>query len=162
MQDVTALLNNYRECARVLRNGYFRPEPGAADPLETIQRFEEIDSILFRALVLWNIRRPSFRRIAGEPVPFLRVAPASTGIPIRLQGEAADGTPQWRDTADRLTDLEADFRFIGYYDPVETAYVDFRNYRVRVFALPQHPELEGSDALIDCHDAKVYLLESGE
>jgi hypothetical protein len=161
MQDVTPLFNNYRECARVLRNTYFRAEPHTGEALELAARFKEIDEILFRALVLWNLKRQAFHRTAGEPVPFLRVAPSTTGVPLRVPRPGSDGQLVWEDFG-RLTDLEADFRFIEYYDLQETGYVDYRYFRVKIVAFPDHPELEGADALLDTHHAKVFFLEEAD
>lgn len=152
MQDVTDLMNSYRECSRNLWNTYFGT---VKDPWALASVYDQIRKLLFEALVARRIQKGS------GPMPVLIVAPMES-LPILVRRLSSDRNYYW----DQEPDLRArkgdgiQLRFVDYYDFFEEPIKDFRFYRCQIVEFPGHSEYQGREALVDVADAKVFCDKS--
>jgi hypothetical protein len=156
-QDITDLLQNYRECVRHMWNIYYRSLPN----INTDRMFTEVEDELFRSLVfcqlfLWQDEKIC---IHGAAQPYLRVAPdiAPNGTAALWAREDADGrTWHWKELTLASADIE--LHFMGYFDwGDKQGYRDYQKYRAEIVGYPADPSLEGAELLIDVADARVVF-----
>lgn len=146
MQDVTDLMNNYRECSRNIWNTYFRADSCALDSL-----YEQIRKLLLEALVARRLEQGS------EMSPKLIVVPMES-LPILIRRPSSDGNHYWDQEPELLAKNASriQLEFIDYYDFFQEPVRDFRFYRCKVLKLPSHTQYEGREALVDVAHAKVF------
>src|SRR5688572_12848200 len=150
MTDVTALMQNYRECVRHLWNVHFRLEAESRQDWDLRGQFCDAALILFRALVLSGLDvddsavLPDYRTDQA-PMMFLRldVEPCSE----ILVNRTGAGT-YWDDPVTRLEPGDCDLRFIQFFDWWELGVKECAFYRVRIVGSSRHPHLVGRDALL--------------
>jgi hypothetical protein len=164
MEDVTDLMNKYRECSRHLWNVYFSSrEIGCSRDCV----FQGIRKLLFESLVLSELpdqecsgdsttENPAAPE--KDPPPVLKVVPNSAWSPILIHRMLVPGEATcWEQVKVSLNDLE--LIFDDYFDFDELAVRDFNYYRCRIHRFPSHAEYEGRDALVETRDARVFLDE---
>jgi hypothetical protein len=151
MEDVTALMNEYRECVRHLWNTNFSEDATESEPdWDLCDEFNEIAALLFRTLVLRklglddvNVRPAQYS--PQEPFPFLRIEVDSGSEIMVNRGE---GTGYWDDPFRRVEKGELDLRFIQFFDWQNLGFREFAFYRVRIVSSKKHQHLVGRDALL--------------
>jgi len=162
MKDVTSILNNYRECIRHLWNSYFLHE-GEVPPLYTddlLDQFEEVERVLFSALVLTRINKiSSEERFGKEPLPFLVIAPAAERVPIMINRFSSDGNRYWDEPVKEIGRSEARLHFIECFDWNSYGHLDLKYYKVRISLFPTHSIYEGRDALIEVQHVRILFDE---
>lgn len=144
MQDVTDLMNNYRECSRNLWNTYFKDNTCALDSI-----YEQIRKLLFDAIVT--------NRLGEETDPTLTVVPLES-LPILIRRPSNDGNYYW-DQEPELRAKKGDgirLQFVDYYDFFQEPVRDFRFYRCKVVNFPSHRDYEGREALVDVAHANIF------
>jgi len=167
MEDVTDLLNRYREGARLVWNNFLRDEDAYYDlSNELTCDFNAIKRLLFTALVLRPFEQDDF--LPGfvgqdhlffswvEPIPFLRVVPQAAGSPAMINRDAGAHHGYWDAPVTRIGS-DADLRLIDYFDWDQAGYRDFHYYHVQIVSFPAHPELVRHDALIETLHARVFF-----
>ena len=155
MEDVTILMNNYRECSRNLWNTYFSLQE---DWCRLDSLYEQIRKLLFEALVLAQIEEE-----APQKSPVLKVVPVSSSMTIFIRRPSKDGNTYWdREHDMKVEESAISLEFIDYYDFFQEPVKDFRFYRCRVLKFSSHPEYEGSEALADVADSKVICDDPTE
>ncbi len=159
MEDVTSILNRYRECSRHLWNTYFADHvfslPASDDVLD---RFEEVDKLLFSSLVLAKVDRLASESDFGKkPLRFLRVVPVTEEVPILINRPSNDRNKYWDDPVNRVGASEAELLLIGYFDWNRYGYADLAYYLVRIASFSKHPHLNGRDALLLTSNARVFF-----
>jgi hypothetical protein len=145
--------------ARSVWNTAFWPDKDFRD-WNSVERFQEIQRILFDHLVLFKLDReyPS-DDLFRKPIPYIRVAPSSSfGCPIMI----ARPTPEvplglWDDPVDRVTAAQVDLHFREFFDWNLLDYRDFQYYRVSIASFEEQPHLVGREALIERQYVKVFL-----
>ena len=160
MQDVTAVLDGYRECVRHLWNIQFRADDNAPPSAEIQDYFEEITYRLFEVLVLIKLGRRGGRlRVGYDPFPFLRVTPLpGVTVPIMIERpRPGDRNHYWDDPVNRVNAAEVELSFIGYFDWEPYGVMDCRYYHVRITAFATQPHLVGRDALVETTYGRVEL-----
>ncbi len=157
MQDVTEVLNRYRECARSLWNNFIRrPEPQC----ESVDAFHAICERLFQELVIDQLEEEQSVRYGGnEPFPFLVVVPIVDGVPIMIRRDVPGNNQYWNHPVNRVSRDGTKLLFIDYFDWDTTGFRDFRYLRVKVESLDAHPEVVGHEALLEAHNVNVYHLK---
>ncbi len=171
-QDVTDLLNRYREACRFLWNNFLR-DPDAhigggqyrvslAD--ERFCDFARMKEILFTALVLREIGREEFEPCFGaydKPIPFLRVsARKDTRLMINRTLPQPYANQYWDAPITRVPE-KIDLAFIDYFDWNSSGYSDFAYYYVRIVGCSEHPEIVGRDALLEVLNGGVFADDQG-
>jgi hypothetical protein len=165
MEDVTSLMNTYRECSRHLWNVYFSSrEIGCSRDCV----FDDIRKLLFESLVLCELpdQECSGDRTAEDPAtsetdlpPVLKVVPGTVWSPILIHQKKTSLTENtyWNQEKVDLSDVE--LIFDDYFDFDELSVRDFNYYRCKILRFPSHFEFEGRDALMEVQYAKVFLGE---
>lgn len=149
MNDVTAVMNDYRECVRHLWNTHFLKNYEKGDS-DFIDLYNGIVMDLFRVLVLRKFDREEWTLQPGhwypqEMLPFLRIdAPSRSSIMINRAQESS----YWDDPVNFFWKGELDLRFIRYFDWNVYDFRDFAYYKVAVVGSEKYPHLIGRNALV--------------
>jgi hypothetical protein len=155
MEDVTELLQYYRECARHVYNMYFR----LLDPGDIL--FDQVDDALFQTLVLRQLGVDATRRInVNEPFEYLHIVPSmvSEGIPVMWGRKETMLKEVWHEI--RLFPARLHVHFLGYFDWYNNDdYRDWHYYQGRIVSYPTNPALEGADLIIEVPHAKVFFTD---
>jgi len=161
MQDVTSLLNCYRECVRNLWNTYFVNRTST----EGWDLFDEYDNIcvkLFASLVLNEVDKHTHKKSSAfiqfpEPLLFLHVVPsAKSGIPVNICRKKGDAC-YWDNPTILIKPDETDMRFIDFFDFDLLGFRDFQYCRARILSSNVNSDIVGLDALLLCNYAKIFL-----
>ncbi len=144
MEDITELMQTYRECVRHTWNTYFRT-------LEDGDRvFPDVEDALFSALVIPNT-------CVHKTVSCLRsvpkIAPLGTLV---LWGRIKGSIWNWQEL--RLHDTDIELHFRGYFDWDEEGYRDWQYYEAVIVEYAAAPELRGARMLLEVSHAKVFLV----
>jgi hypothetical protein len=150
MEDVTALIDGYRECVRHVWNTRFWKDAEPQQDWDLRDEFNEIAARLFRALVLRKLGRDD-RGVKPdhwaprEPLMFLRleVDPRSEIMVNRVEE-----TGYWDDPLRTVEKGQLDLRFLQFFDWSDLSFRDFAFYRVRIVGAEGHQHLLGRDALL--------------
>jgi hypothetical protein len=160
MNDVTGLMNDYRECVRHLWNTYCL-KIIEEDDWDFRDRLNQIEVELFRNLVLYRLGREETvlkpaQWSPAEVLKFLQIeAENRSGILINREIAASSG--YWDDPVNFFWRNELDLRFIHYFDWMSIGFRDFAYYRVRIVGSQKHPHLIGRDALVPVGPGIVVL-----
>ncbi len=162
MNDVTGIMNDYRECARHIWNTCCFKGLDRND-WEFRNRVYEIELNLFRALVLYRLEREDTplkpaNWCPQEVVMFLKLE-ASNRSNIFINREPEGRSGYWDDPVDHFWKKELDLRFIHYFDWDELGFRDFAYYRVRIIGSEKHPHLTGRDALLPVSPGVIVLYD---
>ncbi len=152
MEDITDLMNAYRECSRNLWNVYFsrREDIGAS-----LDAFGHIQRLLFDSLVMAELRGNADQNEITSPALKVVPRPRSVILIKRLGGPGENG--YWDEAKDLVVgpdDIE--LRFLEYFDFYQAPIKELRYYRCKVLRFPSHLEYEGREALIEALDARVF------
>ena len=129
MRDVTPVLDHYRIAARSVWNSTFWPDPDFRN-WDALERFQEIQRILFDELVLRKLgRKWPPEDIFRKPIPFLHVVPSSQCVSVMIEKPRPnDRNCYWDDPVRSVTRGEAELHFQAYFDWNELDYQDFLYY----------------------------------
>jgi hypothetical protein len=162
-QNVTAFLNEYRECVRHLWNIHFRRDAERNNDWDLSDLFDEVAAKLFHALVLRKLGRdqvqvqPDFL-CPKDPLMFLRFE-----FPRRsdLMVNRGVNTGYWDDPLRDASSDDLDLRFVQFFDWSSREYRDFALYRARIVASVPYPKVVGRDVLVPADTATkvLYLSE---
>lgn len=159
MEDITDIVDDYRECSRHIWNTYFRYLE------EGDMKFSAVNEALFYAMVLAQFNKTQVglapTMINKEPLFYLRITPISPhGTPIMINRTGDSGCGYWDDPVNRVKPDEVDLRFLEFFDFAESQdFRDWRYYLVRIKGFPTQLHLEGRDALIDASDVRVFMTD---
>ncbi len=158
MEDVTPLMDTYRECVRHLWNSYFQRDALSGQDWDLRDEFNDISLALFRALVLRKIDREDFEVMPDHwaprtPLPFLRLVIEYSST-ILINREMDSG--YWDHPLKVVAKGDLDLHYIHLFDWSDLDFRDFAFYRVRIVGSGRYPEVVGKDALIPVgHSVKV-------
>ena len=159
VEDISNIFNHYRVSARAIWNTAFWPDPDFRN-WDSIDRFHEIEKLLFDELVLAKIDREwPPHELFQAAIPFFHIVPSGAGMRIMIQNPRSErATGYWDHPVDVALRGEAELLFIAYFDWDQMNYIDLRYYRVKIASFDAHPEVVGRDALIDCQNTAVHLV----
>jgi hypothetical protein len=163
MNDVTGLMNDYRECVRHLWNTYCLKVIEKND-WDFRDRLNEIEIELFRNLVLYKIERentvlkPAQWR-PEEVMTFLKIE-AESRSEILINRESGEVSGYWDDPLNHFWNDELDLRFIHYFDWTPIGFRDFAYYKVRIVGSQKHLHLVGRDALLPVGPGIIVLYDA--
>lgn len=154
MREITTLMNAYRECSRNLWNVYFSKRENIGGSIDS---FEQVRSLLFKALVVDELSYSGEAEGKDIPPPALRVVPRPRS-PILIKHVSTPGAGgSWEREKDTFVGPgEITLAFIDYFDFAMIPIIDFRYYRCMILTFPSHAEHEGREALIEAQDGMVY------
>ena len=161
MTDVTPVLDHFRIAARSLWNSAFWPDPAFRN-WDAVERFQEIQRILFDELVLTKLDKEwPLEDILRKPIPFLQVVPVSSSVPVMIAKPRPNTRNRyWDDPIRSLTQGEAELHFQAYFDWNEMDYQDFLYYRATIAGFATQPHLAGREILIERQYGAVRLAGS--
>jgi hypothetical protein len=160
MEDVTPLMNAYRECVPHLWNTHFQVHAEAENDWDLRDGFNEVAARLFRLIVLWPLHREEWEVAVDHwadraPFPFLHVVVDRTSE-IMINRELASG--YWDDPLRVVEPEDLELRFLQYFDWWDLGVRDWAFYRVRIVGSAKHPPLIGKDALLRVLGTNVRVL----
>lgn len=161
LTDVTESLLSYRECARTVWNTYLRPNVRLESRFDYVTEFENICMLLFSSIVLRGIGLPQDAEAPRliyrtEPLGFLRVETATADVPALVNRELIP-SGYWDYPIETLRSVDADLRYIDYYDFDACGVRDFAYVRCRIVAALRLPEVAGRDVLLPAHGVRILL-----
>jgi hypothetical protein len=159
MTMVTALILEYREAKRHLWASHFQPRVRSLRESGALDCFEEIDRLLFRAIVLESIGRGDQepRAFGSDAIGCLRVVPRHERVPLMVE---EDDRGRWRERPDLGASLAAArLAFVELFEWDRYRWPSFPLVRARIEALAGHPQLVGRDCLIPTDDADIALVD---
>jgi len=159
VKDISDVFDHYRVSARAIWNTAFWPDLALRD-WDSVDQFDEIQRVLFTALVLRKTEKEwPLQDIFEKAIPFFRIVP-TCDAPILIQNpRSARETGYWDHPVNRIKPGEADLLFIAYFDWDRMDYVDLRYYRVKIIRFDAHSDVIGREALIDRKQSAVQLTE---
>jgi hypothetical protein len=159
VKDVSGIFDHYRVSARAIWNTAFWPDADFRN-WDSIERFDEIQELLFDELVLAKIGKEwPLKNIFRNAIPFFRIIPRSQA-PIMIQNPRSEtATGYWDHPVNTIEPGQAELQFIAYFDWNRMDYADLRYYRVKIAGFEAHPELVGREALIDREHTAVHLTD---
>jgi hypothetical protein len=153
MGEISDLILSYRECARHVWNCHFRELP------DGWHEFADVESALLHGIVLaqsdeakdWNQEWSE-----SGCYPSLRVVPTlgPKGLPALWCQPPRGNTWNWQEM--QLKDPSIRLAFIGFFDWRTDGYRDYQYIRCRVNESPAHPQVVGSDLLLDPLSVEVF------
>jgi hypothetical protein len=164
MQEITHLMNRYREAARVLWNNFFlEPEVD----FDTVEAFDVTRGRLFETLVLRHVVATGDRSVEGlEPSRFIleplrafdliRVVPVADRVPIHVN-RAGPESGYWDAEPTAISQSEADLLYVDCFDWDVRGYREFHYYRLEVRNFKGRPDLEGRPALLSVEHCRVFV-----
>jgi hypothetical protein len=158
MKDISSAFDHYRVSARAIWNTAFWPDAHFRN-WDSVEQFDEIQRLLFRALVLGKAGREwPLENLFENAIPFFQVVP-SCDAPIMIQNPRSEkDRGYWDHPVNRVKPTEADLLFIAYFDWNRMDYADLRYYRVKITSFNAHSEVVGREALIDREHAAVHII----
>lgn len=157
MRNIKVEINAYREAVRHLWNSSFS---ALEEPLRfgvCLELFEQIDSLVFMALVCEPLGIQLDVRLSIDPIVNLKVVPiSSTDVPV-LINRSMPASGYWDDPVKMIKAADVELALIGFFDWDEYNTKDCRYYRVRIMNCKSQPNLIGRDALIETFYADVFL-----
>lgn len=158
VKDISGVFDHYRVSARAIWNTAFWPDPDLRN-WDSIDRFDEIQRLLFDELVLSKVDREwPLQDLFRSAIPFFRIVPRGHE-PIMIQNPRPGvGTGYWDHPVNSIQPGQAELLFIEYFDWNRLDYADLRYYRVRIAGFQTQPDLVAREALIDREHAAVHLI----
>jgi hypothetical protein len=160
MPDITALLSNFRECARHTWNCHFLALGTAT--FDEVDDFRDLADKLFDVLVCRPLDIFGSGLLGMATAGRIRIVPnIASGCPILIRRpRPGTNNAYWDDPVNVVTPAEADLRFVGYFDFDVCGRRDLRYFEVKILRFDSHPELLGRQALVEINDAIAELVES--
>ncbi len=164
MDDVTVVMDRYRECVRHIWNVHFAGDEPAATDWNAVDDFRIASARLFRALVLRKLGcvtecSYSLDETRQEPLSFLRVELDPCGE-ILINRERSSG--YWDHPLTRVNKGELELAFVEYFDWSVTGHRDFAYLRVRITGSARYADVVGKDALVPIGPHVRVLLEAAQ
>ena len=150
MDDVTPVMDGYRECIRHIWNAYFAADARADTDWVAVEDYHVASAHLFHALVLRKLGHEApgaspVEETRQDPLSFLRLELDPNGE-IYINRERSSG--YWDYPLNNVFKGELDLAFLGFFDWSQTDHRDFSFYRVRIIGSTKYPAVVGKDALV--------------
>lgn len=159
MKNVTEIFDQYRECARHVRNVYFSTIQ--SKDWDTVENFEAVAKSLFERMVICRFRIGFFQLEPCEYTrDFFRIVPKTAhGTPVAIAREK-NRTGAWDHSINTLTPTDCEIAFIKYFDWDDHSVIDFRYYWGEILNSQKYPEIVGHALLIETQYDDVYCVDS--
>jgi hypothetical protein len=144
-----AALNQFRLASRELFNHYFRASAADDDAWLLVERFREIEEVLFQKLVTEPAALAGVRY--GDPQSDIVVSLRNgmDAAPIMLNRDVDSG--YWDHPLSQVTQ-GAKMAFVSFFDWDQLGHRDNQFVRVQLLDWSEHPEVIGKHALIESHN----------
>jgi len=139
-------MNRFRLASRELRNHYFRSDD-PDNPWVAVQRFDEVERVLFENMVSAPLGLPTNRYKNVNP-NIVVVPGGSFGVPIMINRGKDVNHGYWDHPTTRI-DANAKLLFVRFFDWDEMGYMDNQYVMVLIAECSSDPDLIGRYALIE-------------
>jgi hypothetical protein len=162
MKNIKLEMAAYREAVRHLWNSAFSTLDESLRFGTCLDLFEQVDELVFRALVCEPLGIELEARASFDPVISLKVIPnSSTEIPIMIN-RLIPASGYWDHPVRSVNASDVDLAFIAFFDWDAYNKKDMRYYRVRIVDCKSQMDLIGRDALIETFYADVFFNEGND
>lgn len=156
MKNINSEINAYREATRHLWNSTFSSLEESLRFGASLDLFQEIDDLLFRALVCEPLKIKYNAWASFDPIAGLKVVPrGSSDVPIMIN-RSIPAAGYWDDPVKTIQATDVHLALIGFFDWDEYTVKDCCYYRVRIIQCNSNVHLVGRDALIETFYADVF------
>ena len=146
--EIDALMNRFRLASRDLFNHHFHRSTCDGDPLDSSERFGEVEQALFRAMVTWpaGLREVEYSELQAE----IRVA-SCTGRVAPCLASRKGGV--WKE---EIFPELAQLAFERFFDWEELSFRDNLYVRGQVVEWPGHADWIGLPVLIESQYVRFF------
>jgi len=159
MQDITQQITSYLEAKRHLWNTYFRTRIKSIKECHPLDEYEEIDRLLFSALVLGDLKQflPDNFVFGRDIIPFLKIVPNPEidGFELMITDPTVEKYVKWNKPVEVKINAGVEFTFIELFEWDRYGFVNYPYYLTKITKYPDSPELVQQNALIEIGKAKV-------
>ena len=160
MQDITQRITSYLEAKRHLWNTYFRAQVKSIRECSPLDEYEEIDRLLFFALVLKDSRQflPDDFVFGKDIVPFLKVVPnvEFDFLELMITEPSVDTYVKWNRPIEVKIDAGIEFTFIELFDWDKYGFATYPYYLTKITKYSDRSNLVQQNALINISKARVF------
>jgi hypothetical protein len=142
-------LNQFRLASRELFNHYFRASASDDDAWLLVERFREIEEVLFQKLVTEPAALARVRYGDPQSDILILLRDGMDAAPITLNRDVDSG--YWDYPLTQVT-RGAKMVFVSFFDWDQLSYRDNQFVRVQLLDWSEHPEVNGKHALIESHN----------
>ncbi|MFI3155633.1 MAG: hypothetical protein QX199_05705 [Methylococcaceae bacterium] len=158
MRNIKTEISVYREAIRHLWNSTFSILDESLRFGVCLELFEEIDTLIFRALVCEPLGIEFKGKATNDPIINFKVIPISLLTEVNvLINRSIPASGYWDYPIKVLNVSDVDLALIGFFDWDQYNQKDCYYYRVRIIECKSQPDLIGRDALIETINANVFL-----
>lgn len=153
MRNITEIVQEYLEAKRHIWNTYFRSKAISLKECSPLDQYEEIDKLLFKALVIHEISNPS------EPEKYFRVK-AREGLSLlqlSISEPITSNNRVWNKSNYFEVSKNSSFEFIDFFDWVPYGFVTYPYIRIKIDEQSKLPDLIGREALIENMNATIWF-----
>jgi hypothetical protein len=144
--QLDVLVNQFRLASRELFNHYFLISPASDDAWGSLERFREVQEVLFRKIVTEPALLTPIPYGDAQPEISVELRDGVNVAPIMINRDIDSG--YWDYPLSEVT-RGAELFFVSFFDWDQLNYRDNQYVRVQVSGWIEHQELSGKHALIE-------------
>ena len=155
-------MRKYLEAKRNLWNTYFIDQPYELNKCSYLDEYEEIDKLIFSALVLKNIRRemPDNFIFGKEAFHFINVILRDKIDRINIMTCTVDKDRKiWSKPYEIILNKKYIFNFIEYFEWNRYGFVTYPYTLVKIIQCDNNPGLENKEALIETVNVDIFFID---
>ena len=145
MRNITELVHEYLEAKRHIWNTYFRRKVTSLNECSPLDQFEEIDRLLFKALVTNELSSANI-----DPAKYLKVK-AREGLnllQLSISEPIKDNNRVWNKSDYFQIQEDSSFEFIDFFDWTPYGFTTYPYVKVKIDGRSKLPDFIGREALI--------------
>jgi len=149
MKNINNEMSAYREAVRHLWNSTFSRLDEDFKFGPALEIFEEVDFLLFRAIVCEPHGIQYKAKASFEPITEIQISPKnSASIPVMIN-RSIPASGYWDDPQKNVQAEDVRLALIGFFDWDGYTIRDCQYYRVRIVQCHSNVDLVGRDALVE-------------
>ena len=158
MRNITSEMRNYREAVKNLWNSSFSFLNESFRYGASLDLFEQIDELLFQALVCVPHGITVGPRASNAPIPSISISPIAASSCAVMINRASPAIGYWDDSRKLLCFPDVGLALIGIFDWDGYNYKECQYYRVRIVSCQSDKDLEGRDAILETDLVNVFWI----
>ncbi len=163
MVDITQNIFQYLEAKRHLWNIYFINKVNSLRDCSPLDEYEEIDRLLFSALVLKELGRslPDGLVFGRDIIPFLKIMPAH-GIDrfnLMITDPRINSYVKWNEPVEITISNDIEFIFIELFEWDRYNFVSYPYYLAKITKCDEHPDFKQQNCLIETCKSRVFYSD---
>jgi hypothetical protein len=155
--QIDAAMNSFRLASRELFNYHFHAQdPGNDEAWKAVERFREVEAILFQKLVSEPLSLKKVRYGESQLEISVALRKNMEMAPIMVNRDVDSG--YWDHSLEKVPQ-HAKMAFISFFDWDQLSVRDNQFVRVQLLYWPAHAEVEGKHALIESQSIQFTKVE---